>query len=104
MIISNILHRPVRTLVSILAVAIEVSMVMLVVGLTHGLVQDAARRTKGIGADIMVQPSGTSFLFGLSQAPMPLKIGERLAQVPHVLAVTPALFLFNLAEIGRAHV
>jgi putative ABC transport system permease protein len=95
MILSNILHRPVRTAVSVLAVAIEVSMVMLVVGLTHGLVQDTARRTEGVGADIMVQPSGASFLFGLSQAPMPLKIGDRLAEVPHVLAVTPVLFLPN---------
>jgi putative ABC transport system permease protein len=95
MIVSNILHRPIRTAVSILAVAIEVGMVMLVVGLTHGLVHDSARRVEGVGADILVQPPGASFLLGLTQAPMPIKIGERLAQLPHVLAVAPTLFLFN---------
>ena len=95
MIVSNILHRPIRTAVSILAVAIEVIMVMLVVGLTHGLLHDTARRVEGVGADVMVQPPGASFLFGLTQAPMPIKIGERLAQIPHVLAVAPTLFLFN---------
>ncbi|MBZ5561396.1 MAG: ABC transporter permease [Acidobacteriia bacterium] len=95
MIISNILHRPVRTAVSALAVAIEVGMVMLVVGLTHGMVHENARRVEGVGADLLIQPPNSSFLFGLSQAPMPLKIGDRLAQVPHVLAVAPALFVLN---------
>jgi hypothetical protein len=37
MIIENTLHRPIRTVVSVLAVAIEVGMIMLVVGLTHGM-------------------------------------------------------------------
>jgi putative ABC transport system permease protein len=95
MILSNILHRPARTIISILAVAIEVGMVMLVVGMTTGLVNDTARRQEGVGADILVQPPGSSYFFGLSNAPMPIKIGDRLADLPHVLAVTPALFQFN---------
>jgi putative ABC transport system permease protein len=95
MIVSNILHRPIRTAVSILAVAIEVGMVMLVVGLCHGLVNDNAKRVEGVGADIMVQPPNASFLLGLSQAPMPIKIGDRLAELPRVLAVTPVLFVVN---------
>jgi putative ABC transport system permease protein len=95
MVISNILHRPVRTVVSILAVAIEVGMVMLVVGLTTGLLHDNARRVEGVGADILLQPPGASFFFGLTQAPMPIKIGDRLAEIPRVYAVAPALFQFN---------
>ncbi len=95
MIIENILHRPIRTLVSILAVAIEVGMVMLVVGMTHGMLHETAKRVQGVGADIMVQPPGASFFFGLTEAPMPVQIGERLAQIPHVMAVAPVLFLFN---------
>jgi putative ABC transport system permease protein len=95
MILANILHRPIRTVVSILAVAIEVAMVMLVVGMTSGLVDDAARRTQGIGADVMAQPPNASFMFGLTSAPMPIKIEERLLQIPHVLAVTPVLFQSN---------
>ncbi len=98
LIISNILHRPIRTLVSALAVAIEVAMVMLFVGLSHGLVNDSAHRQEGVGADVMVQPGGTSFLLAFSQAPMPLKIGDRLQEVPHVLAVAPTLILFNAWE------
>ncbi len=95
MILSNVLHRPIRTIVSVLAVAIEVGMVMLVVGLSNGMVHDQSRRVEGVGADVLVQPPGSSFLFGLTQAPMPIKIGERLQEIPHVLAVAPTLFLFN---------
>jgi putative ABC transport system permease protein len=95
LIVSNILHRPIRTAVSALAVAIEVAMVMLFVGLANGMVHDNARRVEGVGADILVQPPGASFLLAFSQAPMPIKIGDRLKEIPHVLAVAPTLLLFN---------
>ena len=95
MIVANILHRPIRTAVSVLAVAIEVGMVILVVGLCHGLVNEIATRQEGVGADILVQPPNASFLLGLSQAPMPIKIGDKVAELPRVLAVTPVLFVVN---------
>jgi putative ABC transport system permease protein len=98
LIIANILHRPIRTIVSVLAVAIEVAMVILVVGLCHGLVNDSARRVEGVGADILVQPPGSSFLMGLSQAPMPIKIADRLAELPRVLVVAPTVFVVNSVQ------
>jgi putative ABC transport system permease protein len=97
MVLQNILHRPVRTAVSILAVAIEVGMVMLVVGLTTGLLNDSAKRVEGVGADVLVQPSGASIFLGLTAAPMPVKISDRLAEIPRVIGVAPALFQFNSA-------
>ncbi len=103
LIISNILYRPVRTALSALAVAMEVAMVMLFVGLAHGLVNDSARRQEGVGADVMVQPSGSSFLLAFSQSPMPLKMGDRLEQVPHVLAVAPTLILFNTGALSMVY-
>lgn len=98
MIAENVLHRPVRSTVSVLAVAIEVAMVMLVVGMTSGMLNETARRIEGVGADIMVQPPNASFMLGLSSAPVPVKVGDRLAQVPHVLAVTPVLIQSSLTN------
>ncbi len=95
MVLQNILHRPVRTAVSVLAVAIEVGMVMLVVGLTTGLLNESAKRVEGVGADILVQPPGASMFLGLTQSPMPIKIGDRLAEIPRVAGVAPVLFQFN---------
>lgn len=98
LILSNVLHRPIRTAVSVLAVAIEVAMVILVVGLCHGLVSDSARRVEGVGADILVRPPGASFMLGLGEAPMPVAIGQRLAELPRVLAVAPAIIHVNSQE------
>ncbi len=98
LIISNILHRPIRTAVSVLAVAIEVGMVILVVGLCHGLVNDSAKRIEGVGADIMVQPPNASFIMGMSQAPMSIKFADRLRELPRVLAVAPILILVNSVQ------
>ena len=54
MIFANVLHRPVRTVIAILAVAIEVTMVLIVVGLTSGMRNETAKRVEGIGTDIMI--------------------------------------------------
>lgn len=97
MIVQNILHRPVRTVVSVLAVAIEVGMVLLVVGMTTGLLNDSNRRVQGVGADVLVQPPGASFIFSFSSAPMPIKYGDILKEVPRVLAVSPVLFHVELS-------
>ena len=97
MVISNLLHRPVRTIISILAVALEVGMVLLVVGMTTGMLNETAKRVEGIGADIIVQPPNASFLMGVSTAPVPIKIGDVLEEkVDHVAHVLPVLVLMNV--------
>lgn len=96
MVLSNLLHRPIRTAISVLAVAIEVGMVLLVVGLTTGMLDDSAKRVEGVGADVLVQPPNSSYFIAMTSAPMPIKIGDLVAEkVPHVLAVAPALLIFN---------
>lgn len=95
LIIRNLLHRPLRTLVGIIAVAVEVALVVLIVGLTSGLLTETAKRIEGIGADIMLQPPAASIFLGFSGSPMPIKIGDKLAQMKYVQAVAPALLQFN---------
>ena len=91
LIVANLVMRPVRTLVSITAVAVEVILIIMVVGLTHGMLQETARRTQGVGADIMVQPQTTSLFLGFSGAPMPVEIASKLKEVPQVRAVAPVM-------------
>lgn len=95
MILQNVLHRPIRTALTVLAVAIEVMLVITVVGLTTGLVTDSAKRIEGIGADIMVQPPSASVLMAFSGAPMPIRLGDKLAETKYVKAVAPVLLQFN---------
>lgn len=91
LIVANLVMRPVRTLVSITAIGIEVVLIILVVGLTHGMLDETARRTQGVGADIMVQPQTTSLLMGFSGAPMPIQIADKLSGVQGVQAVAPVM-------------
>jgi putative ABC transport system permease protein len=96
MIISSLVSRPVRTLVSILAVALEVTLILVIVGLTTGILAESNSRMVGVGADIMLQPQNSSMFLGLSSAPMPVSIGSKIAaEVPGVKAVTPVLTQTN---------
>src|ERR1700719_2515731 len=95
LIFRNLLHRPARTFIGILAISVEVALVVLIVGLTSGLLTETAKRIEGIGADIMLEPPAASILLGFSGSPMPIKIGDRLAQMKYVQAVAPALLQFN---------
>jgi putative ABC transport system permease protein len=95
LVVRNLLHRPLRTLIGVMAVAVEVALVVLIVGLTSGLLQETAKRIQGIGADVMLQPPAASIFLGFSGSPMPIKIGDKLAELKYVQSVAPALLQFN---------
>ena len=95
LILRNLLHRPMRTLIGAMGVAVEVALVILIVGLTSGLLTETAKRIEGIGADIMLQPPAASIIINFSGSPMPTKIGEKVAELKYVKAVAPALLQFN---------
>ena len=95
LIARNLLHRPLRTLIGVMAVAVEVALVVLIVGLTSGLLTETAKRIEGIGADIMLQPPAASIFLGFSGSPMPIKIGDKLSEIKYVQSVAPALLQFN---------
>jgi putative ABC transport system permease protein len=71
---ANLAHRPVRTLLSILAIAVEVTMILTLVGVSNGTLHESARRARGTGADILVRPPGTSALSSVSSSPMSDKL------------------------------
>ena len=97
LVISNLVHRPVRTAISIAAIAIEVTLILLIVGLSIGILRDSAERTRGIGADVMVSPPGSSFLTGITGAPVSIKVADVLRTVQHVTAVAPVVMQVNTA-------
>jgi putative ABC transport system permease protein len=91
MILGNLVHRPIRSLISMVAVALEVMLILLIVGLSLGMLNDSRTRTAGIGADVILLPPGSSFIQGITGAPMSIKIADVVAKVPHVAVVTPVL-------------
>jgi putative ABC transport system permease protein len=91
LVIGNLLHRPLRSAISILAVAIEVAMILSIVGIMVGQINGARRQTSGIGADLIVRPPNESFLTGVSGAPVPAKVADILRQLPHVAVASPVI-------------
>ena len=91
MIVGNLVHRPIRSMISVIAVALEVTLILLIVGLSLGMVSDQRQRQAGVGADVVVMPPGSSYIVGLTSAPMPIKIADVLAKLPHVVAVAPVI-------------
>jgi putative ABC transport system permease protein len=89
MIVSNLAHRPVRSAISIVAIGIEVTLILLIVGFSLGMLNDSRSRQAGIGADVIVLPPGSSNLVAVTGAPMPVKIADLIAKLPHVSVVAP---------------
>lgn len=102
LVIANLLHRPLRSIISVLAVAIEVIMILSIVGIFMGMLNDQKQRTNGIGADLLLWPSNASYMNGVSGAPMPVKLAGVLRKLPHVEAVSPAIT--RLSTIGKVEV
>ena len=95
LVFANLLHRPVRSIISVLAVAIEVIMILSIVGVFMGMLNDQKTRTNGIGADLMMRPSNASAMNGVGGATMPVKFGDVLGRLPHVAVVSPVNIQLN---------
>ena len=102
MIVGNLVHRPLRSLISMVAVALEVTLILLIVGLCVGILQDQQSRTAGIGADVIVMPPGSSFIAGLTGSPMSIKVADILAKLPHVEKVAPVIT--NVSTAGTLEI
>jgi putative ABC transport system permease protein len=88
LIFANLSHRPVRTLLSILAISVEVTMILTLVGVSHGTMDATAARARGVGADIMVRPPNSTVMSSLSSAPISDKLPAVLLKEPHVVQAT----------------
>jgi putative ABC transport system permease protein len=81
-VLENLKHKPMRSLLSILLVGVPVTLILCLVGLSHGMLEDTQRRTRAIGADIIVRPPGSNLLS--TGGAMPAAIAGALEKRPHV--------------------
>src|SRR5450432_740481 len=89
----NMVARPLRSALSILAIAIQVVLVLMIVGLTTGVIAEWGKRVEGVGADLLVQPPNSSIFFAFSSAVMQQSFGEQIEKLPGVDEVAPTLIL-----------
>jgi putative ABC transport system permease protein len=89
LVVGNLVHRPLRSLISALAVAIEVVMILSIAAIMLGMLNGQRTRTTGIGGDVIAKPGTASNLIGVSGAPASIKVGKILEALPHVAVAAP---------------
>ena len=95
MVVSNLAHRPTRSLITMSAIALEVAMILLVVAVFYGYLTGSRESQVGVGADLMVMPPGSSAFAGMSGAPISVKVGNVIARKPHVTVAAPVYWAFS---------
>ena len=97
LVFTNVIHRPVRAFVSVLAISLEVVLILLVIGIANGMIHENADRQQNIGADIIIRPANAPPLFFTTGSTIiPESVGETLRKLEPVRAATPILFLAQL--------
>jgi putative ABC transport system permease protein len=89
LVLENLRYRWIRTILSITAIALQVAMVLTLVGLSTGLIEDSKRRARGVGADILVRaPSSSIISLGTNMSAGVLTF---VRKQPHVAVATGVL-------------
>jgi putative ABC transport system permease protein len=89
LIFANLLHRPLRSIISVLAVAIEVIMMLTIIAIMVGQLTGQKRMNTGIGADLILRGSNAMVFNGINGAVIPVKLEPVLQALPHVAVATP---------------
>jgi putative ABC transport system permease protein len=84
LVIENFKHKPMRSLLSILLIGVPVTLILCLVGLSHGMIADSQQRARGSGADIMVRGSNAKAMLSQSSATLPAEFIPFFEKQPHV--------------------
>jgi putative ABC transport system permease protein len=91
LIAANIRQRPIRSLVSVVGVALGVALVMLFTGLARGMSNDLQRRSQNLRAEIIFTRPGTMDNLTSSTANLSTKYVERLQAIEGVESAVPVI-------------
>ena len=89
LVVGNLVHRPLRSLISVFAVAIEVIMILSIAGIMMGMLNGQRTRQSGIGMDMIAHPGTATNLIGMSGASASIKVTEILGALPNVVVASP---------------
>jgi putative ABC transport system permease protein len=84
LVFSNMLHRPARTIVSVIGISIGVLLIVFTIGLANGSLRERGDREANVGAEIMFRASGTLGLSGSESFRVPVEMADELVKVEGV--------------------
>ena len=89
LVFSNMLHRPARTAVSVLGIAVGVLLIVFTIGLANGTIRKQAQREANVGAEIMFRASGSLGMSGSESFRLPISAVRDLIKMEGVKAAVP---------------
>jgi putative ABC transport system permease protein len=96
----NLGVHPLRSAFSAAAIGLQVFLILLIVGLTSGILSDWRARAEGVGADIIVQPPNSSIFFSFSSAVIPESQVARIEKLAGVDEVAPVVVVVDTTTLG----
>jgi putative ABC transport system permease protein len=90
LILGNLVHRPLRSVISAFAVAIEVIMILSIAAVMFGILNGSRQQTTGAGWDMVIHPGASTALMNTSAAAADIRVADVLRKLPHVEVVAPA--------------
>lgn len=89
LVLSNFLHRPARSLVSVLGISVGVLLIVFTVGLAEGSMRERAVREGNVNAEIFFRPGGSIGMVGNEAFRLKIADVERVKRVDGVKEVVP---------------
>jgi len=99
LITSNILQRPIRTLVSVAGIALGVTLIMLFTGLARGMSNDLQKRASNVRAELIFMRPGAVQLSSMT-ANLDTRYIDRLKQIDGVEDAIPVMRQFVAGNKG----
>jgi len=87
LMLENVRHRPMPTLLSIFLIGVPVTLILILVGLSDGLLNDSKKRANGVGADVIIRPPNSNIM-SFTGSTIPEQLVPKVAAFPHVLFAT----------------
>ena len=84
LVLSNMFHRPARTAVSVLGIAVGVLLIVFTVGLSNGTIREQAAREANVGAEIFLRASGSLGMSGSESFRLPASLADDVMSVKGV--------------------
>ena len=84
LVFSNMMHRPARTIVSVVGIGVGILLIIFTVGLANGSLRERAKREANVGAEIMVRASGSLGLSGSESSRLPETLAAGIEKVEGV--------------------
>ncbi|HEY0172941.1 MAG TPA: lysylphosphatidylglycerol synthase domain-containing protein, partial [Pyrinomonadaceae bacterium] len=100
LVLANMTHRPARTFVSVLGVAVGVLLVAFTVGLAHGVLRERGRRESEVGAEILLRAAGTTGFGSGQRLQMPVTRADEVQKVPGVRVASAVAQSTDASDTG----